>query len=199
MVDRHLGSTASSEAWRYFGRLLELLPAAVYTTDADGRITSYNEAAVELAGHRPELGRDLWCVSWRLRRPDGTLLPHDECPMAIALREDRPVTGVEVIAERPDGTLVNLLPHPMPLHDDSGALIGAVNMLVDITERKRAEETTRQLNEALEQRVEQRSRMMMEAFNELRASEEQFRLLVQGVADYAIFMLDPKGFVTNWN
>ncbi|HEY1431642.1 MAG TPA: PAS domain S-box protein, partial [Stellaceae bacterium] len=190
---------AATETWQRFRPLLEALPAAVYMTDAAGRITFYNEAAVELAGHRPELGRDLWCVSWRLRRPDGTPLPHDECPMAIALRENRPVKGVEVIAERPDGTLVNLLPHPMPLHDSSGALVGAVNMLVDITERKRAEEAAKQLNETLEQRVEQRSQMMMRAFNELRASEEQFRLLVQGVADYAIFMLDPNGFVANWN
>src|SRR5690349_16334881 len=80
----------------------------------------FNEAAVELAGHRPELGRDLWCVSWRLRRPDGTPLPYDECPMAVALREDQPVRGVEVIAERPDGTRVHLLPYPTPLHDSSG-------------------------------------------------------------------------------
>jgi len=188
-----------SETWQRFGPLLEALPAAVYMTDAAGRITFYNEAAVELAGHRPELGRDLWCVSWRLRRPDGTPLPHDECPMAIALQEDRPVRGVEVIAERPDGTLVNLLPYPTPLHDSSGALLGAVNMLVDITERKRAEEAAQQLNETLEQRIEQRSQLMMQAFTELRASEERFRLLVQGVADYAIFMLDPDGFVTNWN
>ncbi len=171
----------------------------MYTTDAAGRITFFNETAVELAGHRPELGRDLWCVSWRLRRPDGTPLPHDECPMAIALREDRPVRGVEVIAERPDGTRIHLLPYPTPLHDSSGALIGAVNVLVDITERKQAEEAIRQLNETLEQRVEQRSQLITQAFTELRASEEQFRLLVQGVADYAIFMLDPNGFVTNWN
>ena len=190
------GSAAASETWR---QLLEALPAAVYTTDAAGRITFFNEAAVELAGHRPELGRDLWCVSWRLHRPDGTPLPHDECPMAIALREDRPVRGVEVIAERPDGTRINLLPYPTPLHDSSGALIGAVNVLVDITERKQAEEAIRQLNETLEQRVEQRSQLMTQAFTELRASEERFRLLVQGVADYAIFMLDPNGFVTNWN
>ena len=189
-------SAAAPETWR---QLVEALPAAVYTTDAAGRITFFNEAAVALAGHRPELGRDLWCVSWRLRRPDGTPLPLDECPMAVALREDRPVRGVEVIAERPDGTRVHLLPYPTPLHDSSGALIGAVNVLVDITERIRAEEAIRQLNETLEQRVEQRSRQMMQAFTELRASEEQFRLLVQGVADYAIFMLDPNGFVTNWN
>jgi PAS domain S-box-containing protein len=189
-------SAATCETWR---QLLEALPAAVYTTDAAGRITFFNEAAVELAGHRPELGRDLWCVSWRLHRPDGTPLPHDECPMAVALREDRPVRGVEIIAERPDGARVHLLPHPTPLHDSSGALIGAVNVLADITERKQAEDAIRQLNETLEQRVEQRSQLMMQAFTELRASEDRFRLLVQGVADYAIFMLDPNGFVTNWN
>jgi PAS domain S-box-containing protein len=190
------GSAAASESWR---QLLEALPAAVYTTDASGRITFFNGAAVELAGRRPELGGGLWCVSWRLCRSDGTPLPHDECPMAIALRDDRPVRGVEVIAERPDGTRINLLPHPTPLHDSSGALVGAVNVLVDITERKQAEEVIRQLNETLEQRVEQRSQVIRQAFTELRASEERFRLLVQGVADYAIFMLDPNGFVTNWN
>ena len=190
------GFAAASESWR---QLLEALPAAVYTTDASGRITFFNGAAVELAGRRPELGGGLWCVSWRLCRSDGTPLPHDECPMAIALREDRPVRGVEVIAERPDGTRINLLPHPTPLHDSSGALVGAVNVLVDITERKHAEEVNRQLNETLEQRVEQRSQVIRQAFTELRASEERFRLLVQGVADYAIFMLDPNGFVTNWN
>jgi PAS domain S-box-containing protein len=190
------GFATPPESWR---QLLEALPAAVYTTDAAGRITFFNEAAVDLAGNRPELGRDLWCVSWRLRRPDGTPLPHEECPMAVALREDRPVRGVEVIAERPDGARVHLLPYPTPLHDSSGALIGAVNVLVDISERKQAEEAIRQLNETLEQRVEQRSQQITQAFTELHASEEQFRLLVQGVADYAIFMLDPNGFVTNWN
>ena len=190
------GSAAASESWR---QLLEALPAAVYTIDASGRITFFNEAAVELAGRTPQVGRDLWCVSWRLCRPDGTPLPHDECPMAIELREDRPVRGVEVIAERPDGTRVHLLPYPTPLHDSSGALVGAVNVLVDITDRKLAEEAIRQLNETLEQRVEQRSQVITQAFTELRASEERFRLLVQGVADYAIFMLDPNGFVTNWN
>ncbi|MBV8504422.1 MAG: PAS domain S-box protein [Alphaproteobacteria bacterium] len=190
------GPAAASDWWR---QLLEALPAAVYTTDPVGRITFFNEAAVELAGHRPEPGRDLWCVSWRLHRPDGRPLPHDECPMAVALREDRPVRGVEVIAERPDGTRVHLLPYPTPLHDSSGALLGAVNVLVDITERKQAEEAIGQLNETLEQRVEQRSQLITQAFTELRASEERFRLLVQGVADYSIFMLDPNGFVTNWN
>ncbi len=119
--------------------LLDALPAAVYTTDAKGRLTYYNRAAAELAGREPKLGSDEWCVTWKLYRPDGTRLPHHECPMAVALKEDRPVRGAEAVAERPDGTRIPFIPYPTPLHDESGALVGAVNMLVDITERKRAE------------------------------------------------------------
>ena len=183
----------------HFRQLLDSLPAAIYTTDAAGRITFYNQAAVELSGREPRLGTDRLCASWRLLLPDGTPLPHGKCPMAVALREDRPIRGVEIIAERPDGTRINLLPYPTPLHDRSGALVGAVNMLLDITDRKRAEQAIEQLNETLERRVEERTRQVTQAFTQLRASEEQFRMLVQGVTDYAIFMLDPKGFVANWN
>lgn len=118
--------------------ILEDLPAAIYTTDADGRITYYNKACVELSGRTPTLGEDFWCVTWKLCTPDGAPLPHDECPMAIALKERRPVRGVEAIAERPDGTRVNFLPYPTPINDERGNLLGAVNMLVDITEQKKA-------------------------------------------------------------
>jgi PAS domain S-box-containing protein len=119
--------------------LLEALPVAVYTTDAEGRITYFNQAAADLWGHRPELGSDQWCGSWRLYWPDGRPLPHDQCPMAITLKEGRPVRGIEAIAERPDGTRVNFLPYPTPLRDTSGRLIGAINLLMDITDRHRAE------------------------------------------------------------
>lgn len=131
---------ALRESERRFRDLLGALPAAVYTTDADGRITYYNQAAVELAGREPTLGSDEWCVTWKLYHADGSPMPHDECPMAIALKEDRPVQGAEAIAERPDGSRVPFVPYPTPLHDESGALIGAVNMLVDITARKNAEQ-----------------------------------------------------------
>ncbi|MGH7045976.1 MAG: PAS domain S-box protein [Stellaceae bacterium] len=119
--------------------------------------------------------------------------------MAVALKEDRPVRGVEAILERPDGTRVHFLPFPTPLHDASGALIGAVNMLIDISDRRNAEDARQRLTETLEQRVAERTREMAEALAQLRISEERFRMLVQGVADYAIFMLDPDGVVTNWN
>ena len=74
-------------------QILDVLPAAIYTTDAEGTLTYFNPAAAELAGNTPVLGKDKWCVSWRLRRPDGTVLPHDECPMAMTLKEGRPVRG----------------------------------------------------------------------------------------------------------
>src|SRR5688572_29706336 len=120
--------------------LLDALPAAIYTTDADGRVTYYNAAAVQLAGRTPKIGSDEWCVTWRLYWPDGTPLPHDECPMAVALRTGRPVRGVEAVAERPDGTLVPFMPYPTPLHDATGKVVGAVNMLVDLSERSHAEQ-----------------------------------------------------------
>ncbi|WP_441999164.1 PAS domain-containing protein [Microvirga sp. 2TAF3] len=115
-----------------FPEILEALPAAVYVTDAVGFITYYNEAAVALWGRRPVLGQDRWCGSWRIYRPDGTALPHEDCPMAIALRENKEVRNVDAIAERPDGTWVHFMPFATPLRDASDTLIGAVNVLIDI-------------------------------------------------------------------
>jgi PAS domain S-box-containing protein len=130
--------------------VLDALPGAVYTVDAVGRITFYNQAAADLWGHRPELGTDAWCGSWRLYWPDGTPMPHDQCPMAVALKENRTIRGGEAVAERPDGTRVPFLAYPSPLHDESGTLVGAVNMLVDITERKRNEAELRRHQQDLE-------------------------------------------------
>jgi PAS domain S-box-containing protein len=179
--------------------VLNALPAAIYTTDAAGRITFFNQAAVDFSGRVPEIGSDHWCVTWRLYWPDGRPMAHDECPMAKALKEDRPIRGGEAIAERPDGKRVPFMAYPTPLHDASGKLVGAVNMLVDLTSHKESEEAQRRLNEMLEQRVEARTRDLTEALTQLRESERRFRLLVEGVMDYAIFMLDPGGIIINWN
>ena len=124
-------------------QVLDALPAAIYTTDVAGRLTYLNPAAIELSGRTPELGTDRWCVSWRLYRPDGTELPHAECPMAVSLREGRPVRGEELIVERPDGTRTACMPYPTPLRRADGAIIGSLNLLVDISDRKRAEEHLR--------------------------------------------------------
>ncbi|MGH6908916.1 MAG: HWE histidine kinase domain-containing protein [Phenylobacterium sp.] len=133
--------------------LLNALPAAIYTTDAAGKITFYNEAAVAFSGRRPVLGSDEWCVTWKLYWPDGTPLPHDQCPMAMTLRQGEAVRGCEAVAERPDGSRAHFIAYPTPFKDASGKVTGAVNMLVDITERKTAEERQRLLSNEVDHRA----------------------------------------------
>lgn len=125
----HAGGTAA----------LDGLAAPIYLTDAEGRLTYFNEACVALAGRRPELGVDRWCVSWRLYEEDGTPLPHEECPLAVSLREQRPVRGGAAICERPDGTRIRVRPFPTPLFDEEGQLTGALNMLAGPSDSEHAE------------------------------------------------------------
>jgi len=138
---------------RRLQELLAAVPAAIYTTDAEGKITYFNEAAVDLAGRAPILGSDEWCVTWKLYNPDGTPLPHHQCPMAIALREGRPIRNAEAVAERPDGSRIPFIPFPTPLRDASGKVVGAINMLVDISERRQAETQQRLLLNELNHRT----------------------------------------------
>jgi PAS domain S-box-containing protein len=131
-----------------FHTFLDALGVAVYTTDAHGHITYFNEAATGLWGRIPDIG-ELWCGSWRLYWADGRAMAHDECPMAIALKEDRPIRGVEAELERVDGTRAVFMAYPTPLHDKTERLVGAVNVQVDVTERRKAEEALRAAAEAL--------------------------------------------------
>jgi two-component system CheB/CheR fusion protein len=134
----------------FFRDLVNALPAAIYTTDVAGAITYFNEAAAALWGFRPTLGESKWCGSWKLFWPDGRALPHDQCPMAIALKEERPVRGYEAVAERPDGIRIPFIPFPTPLYNSSGVMVGAVNMLIDITDRKRSEQDAQRLAAIIE-------------------------------------------------
>jgi PAS domain-containing protein len=94
-----------------------------------------------------------------------------------------------------------------PVHDeDDGEAQFVLAIIRDVTERKRAEEAVRHLNKDLENRVEERTSQLEATIaelesnqRELRQSEDHFRLLVEGVRDYAIFMLGPDGRVVSWN
>lgn len=150
-------------------KLLQALPVAVYTTDALGHITYFNEAAATLWGYCPELGATSWCGSWRLFWPDGRPMGHDQCPMAVALKEGRRIYAAEAIAEHPDGTRTPFLAYPTPVWDRAGVLVGAINTLVDISERKKAEYESRWLSAIVES------------------------------SDEAIVSKDLRGIVTSWN
>src|SRR5215831_4378732 len=111
------GPTASRE------QLLEALPVAVYTCDAEGHITFFNHAAAELWGRTPQVGKDKWCGSSRLLTREGKLIPHGGCPMAVAVLEGRITRGEEVIVERPDGSRHLVTAYPQPLRDEDGHII----------------------------------------------------------------------------
>jgi len=136
---------ALHESEYQYRQLIEKFPIAVYTCDAKGYIRLYNRAAVDLWGREPVAGKDMWCGSWKIYQNDGTLLPLDKCPMAIALKEGRSVYGEEINVQRPDGTILKVMPHPQPIFDSKGNIVGAINMLLDITDRKKAEEINAKL------------------------------------------------------
>jgi PAS domain S-box-containing protein len=139
ITERHKMEELLRNSEYQYRQLFLGLSVALYTTDIHGRLTQYNEAAVALWGRSPEIGKESWCGSWRIYRPDGTALPFEECPMAVTLRERRPMRGQEIVVERPDGVKRNVLPHPDLIRNASGEVIGAINMLMDITDIKQVE------------------------------------------------------------
>jgi PAS domain S-box-containing protein len=70
----------------------------------------------------------------------------DRSPIAIAVKEGRPVRGEEVILKRADGEFRNVVPYPSPIFDANGKITGGINVILDITKRKRAEEELKKLS-----------------------------------------------------
>jgi len=123
-----------------FRELLGALPAAIYVTDAGGRITYCNQGAADLWGVIPKLGMDKWCDFAHFFHTDGKPMQPQDCPTEIALQEGRAVRGREALMQRRhDGTRIYVMPNPTPLRDPTGAMVGVVNMTLDISERKEAE------------------------------------------------------------
>ena len=132
---------------RRFREMIDALPAAIYTTDAEGRLTHFNPATIRLSYRVPEVGSDKWCVTTKLFWPDGTPTPHEESPMAVALKKGRTIRDAEIIAERPDGKRLWLTVYSTPLRDARGRIVGGINMLVDRTEQKQYEAQLRESEE----------------------------------------------------
>src|SRR6185436_2181353 len=134
MVDQSLqelgrGYPVQSASETQFHRLLDKLPSAAYTCDAEGLITYFNAQAAKAWGREPKLNdpSDRYCGSYRLFTPEGVPIQHNQCWMALALQKDREYNGYEIVIERPDGTRVITLAHANPIHNEDGMLTGAVN------------------------------------------------------------------------
>lgn len=156
--------------------LLDALPAAIYTTDADGRVEYFNRAAIELVGQTPEGDAGQWGRRLKLLTSDGEPLLFQEAAKAAGSEQNRPMQGVEAVAERSDGGQLRFLAHPTALYDDKGEPIGAANMLVDITEQKQTEETLLRKTEHLE---------TLNTIAKTLSSDLDLRRIVQYVTDCA--------------
>jgi PAS domain S-box-containing protein len=137
----------------FSGRLIEILPAAVYVCNSEAVIVAFNERAAELWGRTPKVGQtdEKFCGSHRLFYLDGTHLPHSETPMARVLRTGQPAFDEEVIIERPDGSRVTVLVNIAPLVSENAIQIGAVNCFQDVSAQKNSENERTQLREELHQ------------------------------------------------
>src|SRR6195256_5955798 len=140
-ADVALGLHDEGHPFELPARLFEQLPFAVYVCDRDGLVLRYNRRAAELWGRSPKLGdpNERFCGSYRMFRPDGSLLAHHQCPMADVLRTGVSVREQEVHIERPNGSRGIALVDIEPVRDSDGNIVGAVNCFQDITERKRSE------------------------------------------------------------
>lgn len=142
---RPLGFASNlGEPWCF--QVLEKLPVAAYTCDKEGLITYFNDAAARLWERTPELNdpKDRYCGSFKLYNKDGEFIPHDACWMARTLHEEREYAGQEILIECAMGKRIHVLAHAKPIYDIDGELLGAVNILVDITEQRRTQEALRQ-------------------------------------------------------
>jgi PAS domain S-box-containing protein len=160
ITDRKKAQEAVRQSEEHYRILFDLGPVAVYSCDASGVIKEFNRRSAELWGRTPAVGDtdERFCGSFKLYRPDGSFMPHEQCPMAeVVSGKISEARDAEVLIERPDHTQVTVIVNIRPLKDQCGEIVGAINCFYDITERKQAEEALQHAHDELESLVEKRT------------------------------------------
>jgi PAS domain S-box-containing protein len=169
-----------------FSALLESAPDAMLIVNEHGIILATNSQTERLFGYSREelVGQPVEkLMPPRFRESHAT----HRCQFFSTPRLRPMGTGLDIFGLRRDGSEFPAEISLNPVPTESGILV--TSSIRDVSDRKRAETQELRTRISLQEQTE----------NELRQSEERFRLLVEGVRDYAIFMLDPEGVVVSWN
>ncbi|HEY6467092.1 MAG TPA: histidine kinase [Candidatus Acidoferrales bacterium] len=188
-ANKELRQTASvlRESEERYRTLFDLGPVAVYSCDASGVIREFNRRAAELWGREPKPGDtdERWCGSFKMLRPDGVWMPHEQCPMAEVISGKVPaVHDAEVQIERPDGSRITVLVNIRPLKDEQEQITGAINCFVDITGRKMDEKALQEAHDHLESMVEERTASVRQlSLKLLTVQDEEHRSIARELHD----------------
>ncbi|HXI69038.1 MAG TPA: PAS domain S-box protein [Verrucomicrobiae bacterium] len=175
-------------------------PVAIYSCDGSGVIQNFNRRAAELWGRSPAVGitDERFCGSFKLFRPDGSFMPHKQCPMAMVVSGKMPgVCDGEVLIERTDGSRIIVIVNIRPLKNERGEITGAINCFYDITERKQVEAARHRIEvlaasnqkleaeivrrQAVEQSLKKSEQHQRELLSQSRLMQEQMRQLSRQV------------------
>ncbi len=174
---------------RRLSELLNGLPVAVYTIDSEGYLNFYNQAAMELWGREPVLFSDKWTGAHKLLSPVGEEISVHNCPLLQLIQEKTLEITYEGVLETPTGELVSFLAHASAIHDSQQQMVGAMNVLVDITERKNAEREKQLLLDRFETIADQVPGMLYEYGQTELGNKSWISYTNKGVAD--IFGVSP--------
>jgi len=185
ITGRKEAQKALRESEERYRTLFDLSPVAVYSIDTSGVIQNFNRHAAELWGREPRLGDtdQRFCGSFKMFRPDGSFMPHEQCPMAeVVSGKISGARDAEVHIERPDASRVTVIVNIRPLKNDRGEVTGAINCFYDITERKRTEDALRQAQAQLTDRAGQLEHAVAERTVELTDTNKQLETFVYSIA-----------------
>ena len=187
--------------------IVQASPLAIVAVDRSGIVQMWNSEAERVFG---------WTAEEVVGKPL-PIIPEGKDPEFRSILQSqiqgRPSLGLELSRRRKDGSPVDVRFWSAPVWNASGTTAGIMAIYVDISDRKKVEEELRKAHDELESRVRERTAELTQANEELQKqirsreeleqalhrSEERFRALVEGVSEYAIYMLDARGIIESWN